>query len=60
MKRKNLLKVKMKMNLTVRKMKIEKMAEAIIGGVLVLSGGVDFLATTIPGAALIVDAFGVG
>lgn len=33
--------------------------EAIAGGALVLAGGVDLAITTVPGAILIADAFGV-
>lgn len=40
-------------------MNIAKMAEAAIGIGLIASGGVAFLPTTIPGAALLADAFGV-
>lgn len=40
-------------------MKSGKMIEALIGGALVLAGGVDYEVTTIPGALLIADAFGV-
>jgi len=43
----------------VRKMKIEKILEGLVGGALIASGGVSFMATTIPGAALVMDAFGV-
>lgn len=40
-------------------MKTWKIIEALVGGTLILAGGVDFMATTIPGAALVADAFGV-
>lgn len=40
-------------------MKIEKIAEAALGAVMVASGGIAFLPTTAPGALLIADAFGV-
>ena len=40
-------------------MKAEKIAEAALGAMMVFSGGVTFLPTTIPGAALIADSFGI-
>ena len=40
-------------------MKTDKIAEAAVGAFMVFSGGVAFLPTTIPGAALLADAFGV-
>jgi hypothetical protein len=33
--------------------------EAAVGGALILSGGVAFMPTTIPGAVLVTDAFGI-
>jgi hypothetical protein len=40
-------------------MKGTKVIEAIAGAALIASGGVAFLPTTIPGAVLVADAFGV-
>jgi len=40
-------------------MKLEKGAEALVGIGLIFSGGVAFLPTTLPGAVLLADAFGV-
>lgn len=40
-------------------MKIDKIAEAAVGAMMIASGGVAFLPTTIPGALLVADAFNV-
>lgn len=40
-------------------MKKTKWAEVLVGGALILAGGVDFMATTIPGAIILADGFGV-
>jgi hypothetical protein len=38
-------------------MKADKIAEAAVGAAMIFSGGIAFLPTTIPGAALVADAF---
>ena len=40
-------------------MKSDKILEAALGAGMVMAGGVAFLPTTIPGALLMADAFGV-
>lgn len=40
-------------------MKPDKIIEAAVGAVMIATGGVAFLPTTIPGALLVADAFNV-